>query len=46
MSPLENSYVFANLLINSLLKFFLWFSLHFRQLNTNNSSSSVDKYSR
>ena len=46
MAPLENSYVFANVLINSLLKCFLWILLHFRQLNINNSSSSIGIYSR
>ena len=42
MSPLENSYVLANLLINSLLKCLFWSLLHFRQLNINNSPSSID----
>ena len=42
MSLLENSYVFANLLINALLKCFLWFLLHFRKLNINKSYFSAD----
>ena len=46
MSPLENSYVFSDYLINSILKYFLWVLLHFRQLIINNPSSSVDMYSR
>ena len=42
MSLLENSYVFANLLINALLKCFLWILLHFRKLNINKSYFSAD----
>ena len=45
MSPSQNSYVFANLLIRSLLECLLWSLLHFRQLNINNSFP-VDMYSR
>ena len=41
----KNSYIFANLLIKSLLKCFLWHLIHFNYLNINNLST-VDMYSR
>ena len=39
MSASQNSYVFANLLIKSLIKSLLWLLLNFKDLNINLSFS-------
>ena len=45
MTSSKNTNVFANLLTKVLLKYFLWFLLHFKQLNIN-ALSLVNMYSK
>ena len=45
MTSSKNINVFANLLTKVLLKYFLWFLLHFKQLNIN-ALSLVNMYSK